>query len=584
MKKATPGTIKRVLRYIGKYKFLLLLSLFLAAASVAMTLYLPILIGKVIDCFISPPTASFQNILPYLIEIVILVLLTAVLQWLIHTVNNRITYHVVRDVRNDTFERIQHLPLSYLDSHPVGDIVSRMITDVDQFADGLLLGFTQFFTGLLTILGTLVFMLIIHPVIALLVVILTPLSLFIAKFIASRTHSLFAEQSKKRGKQTAYINEMVGNAHIVRAFSREKTVREVFDKENEELNKISVKATFFSSLVNPTTRFVNSVIYAAIGLCGAFAVVHPMFGIVITVGELSSLLSYTTQYTKPFNEISGVIAELQNALACASRVFDLLDQEVEKEVDAPLFLDDVKGNVALSHVDFSYTPDKKLIQDLSLEVQAGKRIAIVGPTGCGKTTLINLLMRFYEPIHGDISVDGVSVTRVTRKDLRRQYGMVLQETYLFAGSIKDNIRIAKPDATDEEIENAARAAHAHSFIKRLPQSYDTEIAENGGNLSAGQKQLLCIARVMLALPPMLILDEATSSIDTRTEIRIQHAFAEMMKGRTSFVVAHRLSTVREADLILVMKDGNVIEQGSHESLLEQNGFYATLYNSQFDHA
>ncbi len=583
-KTAKKGTAGRVLKYIGRYKLLLLLSLLFAAASVAMTLYLPILIGDVINYFASPASVEMGKILPILFEIVFLVLLTAAAQLLINTVNNRITYHVVRDVRNDAFEKLQHLPLSYLDSHPSGDIVSRMIADVDQFADGLLLGFTQFFTGALTIVGTLVFMLTIHPGIALLVVVLTPLSLFIAKFIASRTHDLFAEQSKKRGKQTALINEMVGNAHVVRAFSHESAAREEFDTVNEDLNKISVKAIFFSSLVNPTTRFVNSVIYAAIGFCGALSVFTPVFGISISVGALSSLLSYTTQYTKPFNEISGVIAELQNALTCASRVFELLDRESESADMTEKTLGNVEGEISLSHISFSYVPEKKLIEDLSLKVSAGKRVAIVGPTGCGKTTFINLLMRFYDPVKGEITVDGTAITEVSRQDLRHNYGMVLQETYLFSGSIKDNIRIGMPDATDEQVEAAARAAHAHSFIKRLPNGYNTEIAENGRNLSAGQRQLLCIARVMLALPPMLILDEATSSIDTRTEIRIQKAFAEMMKGRTSFIVAHRLSTVREADIILVMKDGNVIEQGTHESLLTSDGFYATLYNSQFDHA
>ena len=565
--KAAKGTLRRVLKCIGKYKLLLLLSLLLAAVSVAMTLYLPIRIGDVIDYFVSPADVKAQEIIPILLEIVILVLLTAIAQWLINTVNNRITYHVVRDVRNDAFARLQHLPLSYLDSHPTGDIVSRMIADVDQFSDGLLLGFTQFFTGALTIVGTLVFMLTIHPGIALLVVVLTPLSLFIAKFIASRTHDLFAQQSKKRGKQTALINEMVGNAHVVRAFSHEYAAREEFNAGNEDLHKVSVKAIFFSSLVNPTTRFVNSVIYAAIGFCGALAVFMPVLGVSISVGALSSLLSYTTQYTKPFNEISGVIAELQNALTCAARVFELLDLEAESPDKTEKTLGDAEGNVSITHVSFSYEPERKLIEDLSLEVPTGKRVAIVGPTGCGKTTFINLLMRFYDPVKGEIKVDGTLITDVPRQDLRRNYGMVLQETYLFSGSIKDNIRIGMPDATDEQVEAAARAAHAHSFIKRLPNGYDTEILENGRNLSAGQRQLLCIARVMLALPPMLILDEATSSIDTRTEIRIQKAFAEMMKGRTSFIVAHRLSTIREADVILVMKDGNVIEQGISRHVL-----------------
>ena len=582
-KKATSlSTFGRVFRYIGRYKLLLFASFLLALLSVAMTLYVPILIGNAVDTFVDH--VSLEVILPILLMITVLVLLTAVAQWLMNTINNRITYHVVRDVRNDAFSKLQRLPLSYLDSHPTGDIVSRMIADVDQFSEGLLLGFTQFFTGLLTILGTLAFMLTIHPLIALLVVVLTPLSLFIARFIASRTHSLFDKQARARGRQTAYIEEMVGNAQLVSAFSRTETVREEFDEINEDLNRISVKAIFFSSLVNPTTRFVNSVIYAAIGCCGVLAVLGIGFGNPITVGALSSLLSYTTQYTKPFNEISGVIAELQNALACAGRVFDLLEEKEEVCCEDPVPLKDVKGNVSLSHVSFSYDPDVPLIEDLSLRAFAGKRVAIVGPTGCGKTTLINLLMRFYDPLEGEISVDGVNVAAVTREDLRRHYGMVLQETWLSSASIRDNIRMGRPEATEAEVIEAAKAAHAHSFIKRLPNGYDTLVAENGSNLSAGQRQLLCIARVMLTLPPMLILDEATSSIDTRTELRVQRAFAEMMKGRTVFVVAHRLSTVKEADLILVMKDGSIIEQGTHDELLAEGGFYRTLYNSQFEHA
>jgi len=574
-------TASRVLKYLGRYKLLMLVSFLLAAASVAMTLYVPILIGKVIDTF----GASFTlaDIVPYLLKITVLVLLTALAQWLMNTVNNRISFHIVRDVRNDAIKKIQKLPLSYLDSHKTGDIVSRMIADVDQFSDGLLMGFAQFFTGILTILGTLVFMLVIHPLIALLVVVLTPLSLFIARFIASRTHKLFSEQSVARGAQTAYIEEMVGNAQLLRAFSHEDEAASTFDDGNEKLNKISVKAIFFSSLVNPTTRFVNSVIYAVIGCFGVLAVLGVGFGSPITVGALSSLLSYTTQYTKPFNEISGVIAELQNALACAARVFELLDEKEETpDAENAVVLEEAKGNVSLNDVSFSYVPERPLIKNLNLEVLAGKRVAIVGPTGCGKTTLINLLMRFYDVKRGEIAVDGHSITEITRESLRKNYGMVLQETWLSSTTVKENIRMGNPDASDDDVVEAAKAAHAHSFIRRLPNGYDTVVTENGGNLSAGQRQLLCIARVMLTSPPMLILDEATSSIDTRTEMRVQKAFAEMMKGRTVFVVAHRLSTIKECDVILVMKDGDIVEQGTHEALLSQNGFYATLYNSQFE--
>ncbi len=580
-RKNTLKTASRVLKYLGKYKLLMLLSFLLAATSVAMTLYVPILIGKVVDSFAD--VFSMEEILPYLLQITVLVLLTALAQWLMNTVNNRISFHIVRDVRNDAFEKLQKLPLSYLDSHKTGDIVSRMIADVDQFADGLLMGFAQFFTGILTIFGTLAFMMVIHPLIALLVVVLTPLSLFIARFIASRTHKLFTEQSKARGAQTAFVEEMVGNAQLLRAFSYEKEAGERFDKNNGELCKVSVKATFFSSLVNPATRFVNSIIYAVIGCAGVLAVLGVGFGNPITVGALSSLLSYTTQYTKPFNEISGVIAELQNALACAARVFLLLDEK-EETPDAK----DAKtiacahGDVSIENVSFSYLPERPLIQNLSLDVPAGKRIAIVGPTGCGKTTLINLLMRFYDVKTGQICVDGHPITKIKRESLRKNYGMVLQDTWLSATTVKENIRMGNPEATDEEVVEAAKAAHAHSFIRRLPEGYDTMITENGGNLSAGQRQLLCIARVMLSSPPMLILDEATSSIDTRTEMRVQKAFAEMMKGRTVFIVAHRLSTIKECDVILVMRDGDIVEQGTHEELLFKNGFYATLYNSQFE--
>ncbi len=579
--KNTVKTASRVLKYLGRYKLLMLVSFLLAAASVAMTLYVPILIGKVVDAF----GASFvlADILPYLLKITVLVLLTALAQWLMNTVNNRISFHIVRDVRNDAIKKIQKLPLSYLDSHKTGDIVSRMIADVDQFSDGLLMGFAQFFTGILTILGTLVFMLVIHPLIALLVVVLTPLSLFIARFIASRTHKLFFEQSVARGAQTAYIEEMVGNAQLLRAFSHEEAAASTFDEGNERLNKISVKAIFFSSLVNPTTRFVNSVIYAVIGCFGVLAVLGVGFGSPITVGALSSLLSYTTQYTKPFNEISGVIAELQNALACAARVFELLDEKEETpDGENAIVLEEARGKVSLKSVSFSYVPERPLIKNLNLEVLAGKRVAIVGPTGCGKTTLINLLMRFYDVKGGEIAVDGHPITEITRESLRKNYGMVLQETWLSSTTVKENIRMGNPDASDEEVIEAAKAAHAHSFIRRLPNGYDTVVTENGGNLSAGQRQLLCIARVMLTSPAMLILDEATSSIDTRTAMRVQRAFAEMMKGRTVFVVAHRLSTIKECDVILVMKDGDIVEQGTHEVLLSQNGFYATLYNSQFE--
>ncbi len=579
--KNTMKTASRVLKYLGRYKLLMLVSFLLAAASVAMTLYVPILIGKVIDTF--GGSFTLADIVPYLLKITVLVLLTALAQWLMNTVNNRISFHIVRDVRNDAIKKIQKLPLSYLDSHKTGDIVSRMIADVDQFSDGLLMGFAQFFTGILTILGTLVFMLVIHPLIALLVVVLTPLSLFIARFIASRTHKLFSEQSVARGAQTAYIEEMVGNAQLLRAFSHEDEAASTFDDGNEKLNKISVKAIFFSSLVNPTTRFVNSVIYAVIGCFGVLAVLGVGFGSPITVGALSSLLSYTTQYTKPFNEISGVIAELQNALACAARVFELLDEKEETpDAENAVVLEEAKGNVSLNDVSFSYVPERPLIKNLNLEVLAGKRVAIVGPTGCGKTTLINLLMRFYDVKGGEIAVDGHPITEITRESLRKNYGMVLQETWLSSTTVKENIRMGNPDASDDDVVEAAKAAHAHSFIRRLPNGYDTVVTENGGNLSAGQRQLLCIARVMLTSPPMLILDEATSSIDTRTEMRVQKAFAEMMKGRTVFVVAHRLSTIKECDVILVMKDGDIVEQGTHDALLAQNGFYATLYNSQFE--
>lgn len=570
--------LKKVLQYIKKYRFSLILSILFSAVTVALTLYVPILVGEAIDHIVGEGKVAFEPIKMLLIEISVVVLITALLQWIVNTINNKITYHVIRDVRNEAFHKIEILPLKYIDSHSQGEIVSRVIADVDQFADGLLMGFTQLFTGVVTILGTLVFMLTVNIGITLVVVFLTPLSLFVANFIAKRTYKMFRLQSETRGEQTALIDEMISNQKVVQAFSHEDEVMEQFDEINERLEKCSLKAIFFSSITNPSTRFINSVVYAAVGLTGALAAI----GGSITVGGLSCFLSYANQYTKPFNEISGVVTELQNALACAARIFDLIEEEpqVPESKDA-VKLTDPQGNVSLNHVDFSYVPQQKLIQDFNLSVKPGQRVAIVGPTGCGKTTVINLLMRFYDVDQGSIRVEGTDIRQVTRHSLRRNYGMVLQDTWLKAGTIRENIVMGKPDATDEEIIAAAKASHAHSFIKRLPEGYDTVIQEDGGSLSQGQKQLLCITRVMLCLPPMLILDEATSSIDTRTEIKIQEAFARLMKGRTSFIVAHRLSTIREADIILVMKDGNIIEQGNHQELLEQNGFYAKLYNSQF---
>ena len=508
----------------------------------------------------------------------VVILLTAAAQWIMNACNNKITYNVIRDIRKEAFERIEHLPLKYIDSHSYGEVVSRVIADVDQFADGLLMGFTQFFTGIVTIFGTLIFMLTISVNITVAVVVITPLSLFVASFIAKKTFSMFKLQSETRGEQTAFIEEMVGNQKVVQAFSHEDEALEQFDEINGRLQKYSLRAIFFSSITNPATRFINSLVYATVGVVGAFLAIKGS----ITVGQLSSLLSYANQYTKPFNEISGVITELQNALACAARVFELIEEPVEKpDAESAKVLEKADGSVELSHVYFSYTLEQKLIEDFNLSVQPGQRVAIVGPTGCGKTTLINLLMRFYDVNSGEIRVSGTPIDEMTRKSLRSNYGMVLQETWLRSGTIRENITMGKPDATEEEIIAAAKASHAHSFIKRLPKGYDTVISEDGGSLSQGQKQLLCITRVMLCLPPMLILDEATSSIDTRTEIKIQEAFARMMKGRTSFIVAHRLSTIREADIILVMRDGNIVEQGKHEELLEKNGFYAKLYNSQF---
>lgn len=571
-------TLKKVLQYIRKYRFLVALSLILAAVTVGLTLYIPILTGDAVDLLLGKGAVDFQGIFSIMVKIIASMAVTAVAQWVMNTCNNHITYHVVKDIRENAFHKLEQLPLKYLDAHAYGDIVSRVVADVDTFADGLLMGFTQLFTGVLTILGTLVFMLITNVPIALVVVCITPVSFLVARFIATRTYSMFKLQSETRGEQTSLIEEMIGNQKIVQTFSREEAVKEEFAEINGRLEKCSLKAIFFSSLVNPSTRFVNSLVYAGVGIFGAFVAIRGG----ISVGRLSCFLSYANQYTKPFNEISGVVTELQNAFVCAARIFELIDEEPQTpDSETAKALTNARGNVKLEQVCFSYTPDKKLIQDFNLEVKPGQRVAIVGPTGCGKTTLINLLMRFYDVDSGQIRVDGTDIRELTRGSLRTSYGMVLQETWLRAGTIRDNIRMGKPDAGEQEVMEAAKAAHAHSFIKRLPQGYDTVISEDGGSLSQGQKQLLCIARVMLCLPPMLILDEATSSIDTRTELRIQNAFAKMMEGRTSFIVAHRLSTIQEADIILVMKDGNIIEQGSHDSLLEKGGFYAMLYNSQF---
>lgn len=570
-------TIKQVLSYVKKHALFLIASLLFAAVSVVLTLYVPILTGDAIDLIIEPGKVDFAGIGAILVKIAVCIGVTAVAQWVMNVCNNRITYYVVRDIRKDAFRKIEILPLKYIDGHSHGEVVSRVIADVDQFADGLLMGFTQLFTGVITILGTLFFMLTIHPGITLVVVVITPVSLFVASFIAKRTYTMFQLQSKTRGEQTALIDEMIGNQKVVQAFGREEEVQTRFDEINERLRACSLRAIFFSSLTNPCTRFVNSLVYAGVGISGAILAIANG----ISVGQLSCFLSYANQYTKPFNEISGVITELQNALACAARIFDLINEtpQIPEAEDAKQLVAD--GNVSLSHVEFSYVPERPLIRDFNLKVAPGQRVAIVGPTGCGKTTVINLLMRFYDVDGGSIRVSGEDIRDVTRGSLRTSFGMVLQETWLRAGTIRDNIAMGKPEATIEEIIAAAKAAHAHSFIKRLKDGYDTVIGEDGGSLSQGQKQLLCIARVMLDLPPMLILDEATSSIDTRTEIRIQKAFAAMMEGRTSFIVAHRLSTIMEADVILVMKDGNIIEQGNHQTLLAQGGFYTTLYNSQF---
>ena len=578
-KKVNQGaTLKKVFERLGKYRIFLIFSILLATVSVALTLYIPKLTGHAVDFIVSRGNVDFPGVLRVMVQIGICTLVTALAQWLMGICNNKIVYSMIQDIREKAFCRIQELPLKYLDAHSYGEIVSRVIADVDQFADGLLMGFTQFFTGIVTIFGTLIFMLTISVRITVAVVVITPVSLFVASFIAKKTFSMFKLQSETRGEQTAFIEEMVGNQKVVQAFSHEDEALEKFDEINERLQKYSLRAIFFSSITNPSTRFVNSLVYATVGVVGAFTAIAGG----ISVGQLSSLLSYANQYTKPFNEISGVITELQNALACAGRVIELIEEDAEvPDAEDAVDLEHANGKVELSHVYFSYVPEQKLIEDFNLSVKPGQRVAIVGPTGCGKTTLINLLMRFYDVNSGTIKVSDIPLQQLTRKSLRDNYGMVLQETWLRSGSIRDNIAMGKPDATDEEIIAAAKASHAHGFIKRLPEGYDTVIAEDGGNLSQGQKQLLCIARVMLCLPPMLILDEATSSIDTRTEIKIQNAFAKMMQGRTSFIVAHRLSTIREADIILVMKDGSIIEQGNHEELLEKNGFYAKLYNSQF---
>ena len=577
-KKNNKETMKRVLKYIRKYTPALVLSLLLAGLTVLLTLYIPILTGNAVDLIIGKGQVDMAGIFAIMKKIAIAMIITAVGQWIMNTCNNYITYHVIRDIRTDAFAKLEILPLKYLDAHAYGDIVSRVIADVDTFADGLLMGFTQLFTGALTILCTLGFMLVTNVPITLVVVCITPVSFLVAKFIATKTYSMFKEQSETRGEQTSLIEEMIDNQKIVNTFSRGEAVKSKFGEINGRLQKCSLKAIFFSSITNPATRFVNSLVYAGVGVFGALVAIKGG----ISVGRLSCFLSYANQYTKPFNEISGVVTELQNAFVCAGRIFELIDEEpqVPDAADARV-LEEAQGNVDLKDVYFQYVPEKKLIQNFNLQVKPGQRVAIVGPTGCGKTTVINLLMRFYDVNSGSIQVDGTDIRDITRGSLRTNYGMVLQETWLRSGTIRDNICMGKPDATEEEIIAAAKASHAHSFIKRLPQGYDTVITEDGGSLSQGQKQLLCITRVMLCLPPMLILDEATSSIDTRTEIKIQNAFATMMEGRTSFIVAHRLSTIQSADVILVMKDGNIIEQGNHETLLAKGGFYANLYNSQF---
>ena len=580
-KKVNQGaTLKKVFERLGKYRIFLIFSILLATVSVALTLYIPKLTGHAVDFIVSRGNVDFPGVLRVMVQIGICTLVTALAQWLMNVCNNKMTYQIVRDIRNEAFHKIEILPLKYIDGHAYGEVVSRVIADVDQFSDGLLMGFTQLFTGVATILGTFCFMLSVNVKITVVVVLITPLSFFVANFIAKRTFSMFKIQSETRGEQTGLIDEMIGNQKVVQVFGRGEDVTERFDEINERLNRASLRATFFSSITNPSTRFINSLVYTGVGITGAFAVVRGS----LTVGQLSSFLSYANQYTKPFNEISGVVTEFQNAIACAQRVFELIEEEPQiPEPEQAVVLKDIDGNVKIEDVSFSYVPEQKLIEDFNLDVKPGQKIAIVGPTGCGKTTLINLLMRFYDVTGGQIKVENIDIREVTRKSLRAGYGMVLQDTWLKTGTIRENITMGRPDATEEEIIEAAKASHIHSYISRLPKGYDTWITEDGGGLSQGQKQLLCIARVMLCRPPMLILDEATSSIDTRTELKIQQAFAKLMEGRTTFIVAHRLSTIREADVILVMKDGMVIEQGNHESLLEQGGFYRHLYESQFAH-
>ena len=571
------ATLKRLMKYLKHYWFFLIVSLLMALISVALTLYLPILIGDAIDLIVGPGQVDFPGIARLVGIMAVCIGITALAQWIMNACNNRMTYGIVRDVRRDAFDKIEKLPFQYLDTHTSGEVVNRVIADVDQFADGLLMGFTQFFTSLMTILGTLFFMLRIHAGIALVLICITPLSLIVPAFIAKKTYNMIKVQSEIRGEQTGYIDEMVGNLKVVQAYSREEASMETFDEINERLQKSSLKAIFFSSITNPSTRFVNSLVYAGVGVTGAIVAINGG----ISIGQLTAFLGYANQYTKPFNEISGVVTELQNALACAGRILELIDEEPQiPDAEDAVILEDVQGNVAIDDVSFSYVPEQKLLEHVSLKVAAGQRIAIVGPTGCGKTTLINLLMRFYDVNRGQILVEGNDIRQVTRASLRESYGMVLQETWLKTGTIRENIAMGRPDATDEEIIQAAKLTHAHSFIKRLPQGYDTVVTENSDSLSQGQKQLLCIARVMLCHPPMLILDEATSSIDTRTELKVQEAFARLMEGRTSFIVAHRLSTIQGADVILVMKDGNIIEQGNHQQLLQKRGFYYELYNSR----
>ena len=576
--KSQAATLKEVICRLGRYRIFLVFSILLATVSVALTLYIPKLTGHAVDYVIGKGKVNFPGVIQVMIQIGVCTLITALAQWLMNVCNNKMTYQMVQDIRNEAFDKIEQLPLKYIDGHPYGEVVSRVIADVDQFSDGLLMGFTQLFTGIATIIGTFCFMLSVNVSITFVVVLITPVSFFVANFIAKRTFRMFRLQSEIRGEQTGLIDEMIGNQKVVQAFGRGEDATERFDEVNKRLQEASLRATFFSSITNPATRFVNSLVYTGVGITGAFAVVRGA----MSVGQLSSFLSYANQYTKPFNEISGVVTEFQNAIACAQRVFTLIDEDPQiPEPEHAVHLTDIDGNVKVENVSFSYLPGQHLIEDFNLEVKPGQRIAIVGPTGCGKTTLINLLMRFYDVNAGSIKVEDIDIREMTRKSLRAGYGMVLQETWLKTGTIRENIAMGRPDATEEEIVEAAKASHIHNYIRRLPKGYDTWITEDGGGLSQGQKQLLCIARVMLCRPPMLILDEATSSIDTRTEIKIQQAFAKLMEGRTTFIVAHRLSTIREADVILVMKDGKIIEQGNHEVLMKKEGFYQHLYESQF---